>query len=97
LKYGGDGTSTMAGQTGYPTTRESPDEPLRTAELQQKLTGCLAKLPKRQADVFVLSRIEELKHKKIAELLGCSQETVRVHLHRATKRLARELSDYLVG
>jgi len=76
--------------------RGQPDGPLRTAELQQKLAGCLAKLPKRQAEAFVLSRIEGLKTEKIAEFLGCSQGTVRVHLHRAVKRLAQELSDYLV-
>jgi RNA polymerase sigma factor (sigma-70 family) len=76
-------------------TNERPDAPLRAAELKQKLVKCLGRLPKRQADVFVLSRIEGLQHNKIAEVLGCSQETVRVHLHRATKRLAHELSDYL--
>jgi len=79
----------------YADSGQKPDEPLRTAELQQKLTDCLARLPKRQAEVFVLSKMEGLKGEKIAELLGCSQETVRVHLHRAIKRLARELSDSL--
>ncbi len=83
-------------QLEYATSKEKPDGRLRTAELQQKLAGCLAKLPKRQADAFVLSRIEGLETEEIAELLGCSQKTVRVHLHRAMKRLARELGDYLV-
>jgi RNA polymerase sigma-70 factor (ECF subfamily) len=78
-----------------PATKESPDGPLRTAELQQKLTACLAGFPKAQADVFVLSRIEGLTYQKTAEIMDCSQGTVRVHLHRALKRLARELSDYL--
>jgi RNA polymerase sigma-70 factor, ECF subfamily len=78
-----------------PATKESPEGPLRTAELQMKLTECLAGFPKQQADVFVLARIEGLEYGKIAEILGCSKETVRVHLHRALKRLARELSDYL--
>lgn len=77
-------------------SKEKPDVPLRTTELQQKLAECLARFPKRQAEVFVLSRIEGLKAEKIAELLGCSQNTVRVHLHRAMKRLARELSNYLI-
>ncbi|MBL7152729.1 MAG: sigma-70 family RNA polymerase sigma factor [Phycisphaerae bacterium] len=72
-----------------------PDWRLRAAELQQKLIAALAKLPKRQADVFVLSRIEGLEYDKVAELLGCSKETARVHLHRALKRLAREFRDYL--
>ncbi len=78
-----------------PIASERPDGRLRTAELKQKLVKCIGRLPKRQADVFVLSRIEGLEHNKIAEVLGCSQETVRVHLHRATKRLTHELSDYL--
>ncbi|MHC4204716.1 MAG: RNA polymerase sigma factor [Planctomycetota bacterium] len=77
------------------TRPDNPEDPLRTAELQQMLAGHLARLPKRQADVFVLSRIEGLKHGKIAEILGCSENTVRVHLHRAVKQLARELGDYL--
>jgi len=76
-------------------TQESPDEPMRTTELQERLVASLTRLPKRQADVFVFARIEGLTYAKIAELLDCSQETVRVHLHRALKRLARELSDYL--
>jgi len=78
-----------------PAKDERPDWRLRAAELQQKLVACLAKLPKRQADVFVLSRIEGLEYDRVAELIGCSKETARVHLHRALKRLARELSDYL--
>jgi RNA polymerase sigma-70 factor (ECF subfamily) len=78
-----------------PVKDERPDWRLRAAELQQRLVACLAKLPKRQADVFVLSRIEGLEYDRVAELVGCSKETVRVHLHRALKRLARELSDYL--
>ena len=82
-------------QTEY-TSKENPDGSLRAAELQQKLAGCLAKLPKRQAEVFVLSRMEGLKAVQIAELLGCSRQTVRVHMHRAMKRLARELGDYLI-
>jgi len=67
---------------------------LRLDELQQKLTESLAKLPKRQADVFVLSRIEGLDHAAIAEILGCTANNVRVSLHRAVKRLARDMSMY---
>jgi RNA polymerase sigma-70 factor (ECF subfamily) len=72
-----------------------PDIPLRTVELHQKLTASLAKLSKRQAEVFVLARIEGLDCAAVAEVLGCSQNTVRVHLHRATRELAREMRSYL--
>lgn len=77
------------------STGPDPDMPLRLDELQQKLTDSLAKLPKRQADVFILSRIEGLDHAAIAEILHCSRNTVRVSLHRAIRHLAREMSDYL--
>jgi len=72
-----------------------PDSALRLQGLQKKLTKSLAKLPKRQADVFVLSRIEGMDHSAIAETLCCSQNSVRVLLHRAVKQLAHEMSEYL--
>jgi RNA polymerase sigma-70 factor (ECF subfamily) len=68
---------------------------LQADELQQKLAAALARLPQRQADAFVLARIEGLEAAEIAGILGCSEATVRVHLHRAVLRLARELHDYL--
>ncbi|MFC1782951.1 RNA polymerase sigma factor [Planctomycetota bacterium] len=78
-----------------PAGRDKPDEALRTNELQQKLAVSLSKLPARQAEVFVLSRLEGLSHAEIARMLDCSPETVRVHLHRAMKRLAQLMKDYL--
>lgn len=45
-------------------------------------------LPKRQAQVVALLYVEELSSVEVAEVLGCSEATVRVHLHRAKKRLA---------
>jgi RNA polymerase sigma-70 factor (ECF subfamily) len=74
-----------------------PDTDLRLQDLQTKLTESLAKLPKRQADVFVLSRIEGLDYSAVAKTLNCSQNSVRVLLHRAVKQLARELTEYLNG
>ena len=79
----------------HPSTEERPEDQMRATELQEWLVACLTRLPKRQADVFVLSRIEGLGNEKIAEILGCSKETVRVHLHRSLKRLAGEYSNYL--
>ena len=85
----------ISDQQQYPSKEEEPDGQARAAELRQRLAMHLVELPKRQADAFVLSRIEGLKHDRIAEILGCSEGTARVHLHRALKRLAEELSDYL--
>ncbi len=74
---------------------DSPDGTLRAQELQQKLAATLARLPRRQADAFVLARLEGLAAAEIGEIMGCSEQTVRVHLHRALLRLARELHEYL--
>jgi RNA polymerase sigma-70 factor (ECF subfamily) len=76
-------------------TSAPPDGRLAADELQEKLGAALAKLPNRQADAFVLSRLEGMETGAIGELLGCSQETVRVHLHRALRRLSRDLREYL--
>jgi RNA polymerase sigma-70 factor (ECF subfamily) len=68
---------------------------LQAEELQQRLAAALARLPRRQADAFVLSRLERLETAEIAGIMGCSEPTVRVHLHRALIRLARELHEFL--
>jgi RNA polymerase sigma factor (sigma-70 family) len=72
-----------------------PGQGLMFDELQKQLNASLAKLPKRQADVFVLSRIEGVDHTRIAEILGCSRNTVRVSLCRAVRRLARVMKAYV--
>jgi RNA polymerase sigma-70 factor (ECF subfamily) len=82
-------------ETPYSVTTNGPDGALRADELQQKLAAALARLPRRQADAFVLSRLEGLEAAEIGKIMGCSEPTVRVHLHRAMLRLARELHEYL--
>ncbi|MHC4260499.1 MAG: RNA polymerase sigma factor, partial [Planctomycetota bacterium] len=74
----------------WPVTRQNPDDPLMTEELGHELLRRLSKLPRRQADVFVLSRIEGLSDKQIAEIMGLAAQTVRVHLCRALARLRSE-------
>lgn len=76
-------------------TTDGPDGALQVDELQQKLAAALARLPRRQADAFILSRIEKQETAEIARLLGCSEPTVRVHLHRAVMKLACELREFL--
>ena len=85
---------TLEHQYEWSVAREDTLEPLRAHELRQELLKRLSKLPRRQADVFVLSRIEGLSERHIAEILGCSRETVKTHLHRALKRLRNELSTF---
>jgi RNA polymerase sigma factor (sigma-70 family) len=76
-------------------TTNGPDSVLQADELQQRLAAALARLPRRQADAFVLCRLEGFEAAEAAGVMGCAPETVRVHLHRALLRLARELQEYL--
>jgi len=76
-------------------TTNTPDGALQADELQQRLAAAVGRLPRREADAFVLSRLERLETAEIARIMGCAESTVRVHLHRAVLRLTRELHEYL--
>ena len=82
-------------ETPHGVTTNGPGDVLQADELRQKLAAALARLPRRQAEAFVLSRLEGLGAAEIGKIMGCSEPTVRVHLHRAVLRLARELHEYL--
>ncbi len=57
-----------------------------------KLESAIEKLPKKCKEVFKLSRIEQKKHKEIAELLGISTKTVEVHISKALRFLKTNVS-----
>jgi RNA polymerase sigma-70 factor (ECF subfamily) len=49
------------------------------------------RLPRRQAQAIALRYLEDRTVDDIASILGCSPETVRVHLHRGRATLAKRL------
>lgn len=48
-------------------------------------------LPKRQAQAVTLHYLEGASVAEIAEVLGCAESTVKVHLHRGRQALAKRL------
>lgn len=50
-------------------------------------------LPKRQAQAIALHYLEDLPVADIADVLDCSPNTVKVHLHKGRQRLARKLGE----
>jgi RNA polymerase sigma-70 factor (ECF subfamily) len=76
-------------------TTNRPEDAMQAGELEQRLAAALARLARREADAFVLSRLERLETAEIARIMGCAESTVRVHLHRAVAKLAGELHEYL--
>ena len=49
------------------------------------------RLPRRQTQVIALRYYDQLSLSEIAEVLGCSKETVNTHLRRARETIARRL------
>jgi RNA polymerase sigma factor (sigma-70 family) len=61
---------------------ESPDP---------ELWSLIRRLPRRQLWAVVLHYVDGAPTNEVAEIIGCSEPTARVHLHRARKRLAMML------
>jgi RNA polymerase sigma-70 factor (ECF subfamily) len=74
---------------------DGPVDQAASAELQTRLRTCLTKVSDKQAEVFSLSCFQGLSNNEIGTILNCSQGTVRVHLHRAVKRLTELMQDFL--
>jgi RNA polymerase sigma-70 factor (ECF subfamily) len=61
-------------------------------EAVDELQAALMKLPKRDQEILRLSYFEDLSHGEIGEVLNCSSRNVAVRLHRAIKRLRKQLA-----
>jgi RNA polymerase sigma-70 factor (ECF subfamily) len=71
------------------------DENLISAEeLETVVRKAIDSLPERCRQIFILSRLECLKHKQIAEKLNISTNTVEGQIQIALKKLRVELHDY---
>ena len=64
-------------------------------ELNHRIELAVATLPERCRQVFVLSRMQHLPYKKIAEKLQISPNTVETQMVKALKTLREKLKDYL--
>ena len=73
------------------------DEPyiLIEEELNIKIEKTIKSLPERCREVFILSRIEGLKNKEIAEKLDINIKNVERHLSRALQTFRKTFSDEL--
>lgn len=80
------------------STADAPEERAVTADLAARSEVALASLPEDARTVVVLRDIEGLSTKEVADVLGVSENVVKVRLHRAHARLrsmilAAETSD----
>jgi len=61
-------------------------------EMNMCIRGIIEKLPDNYRMVVILSELEGLPNKEIAEILEVSLDVVKVHLHRGKVKLKKELS-----
>jgi RNA polymerase sigma-70 factor (ECF subfamily) len=69
----------------------NPFEQLQHKEVQRDLLNVIDLLPARCKEVFLLCKIDGLKHKEIAALLEISERTVEQHMAHALEFLRRKL------
>lgn len=69
----------------------SPENVLLQRERRTQLLTAVARLPKRQRAVVVLSQFEEFSTRDVACILKLAETTVRVHLFRAVRSLRKIL------
>lgn len=77
------------------TDKGGADRDTYLRELQQKLNEAMQKLSIPHRTVITLFEIDGLSHSEIAEVMGCSEGTVRSRLHYAKQFLQGELGKYL--
>jgi RNA polymerase sigma-70 factor (ECF subfamily) len=70
-----------------------PDAEARVSDAQQlaRLWQSVDRLPPRQRAAVILYAQENLPTNEIAQVLGCAEATVRVHLHRAVAALKKSV------
>jgi len=84
-----------AGQTPEetPSGEPGPADRMVMEERREAVLAALGKLPPRQRSVFVLRYLEGLSTAEVAEILSCSENSVKANLSHALKTLR----DRLVG
>lgn len=71
----------------------NPEYLYREEEFKERLEAAISDLSEHQRTVFLLSRIDKLKNKEIAETLNISIKTVEKHISNSLKHLKQKLDD----
>lgn len=67
----------------------SPERVLSSEQELHRVVAALQELRERTRDVFMLDRLEHMKHGEIAEIFGISVSAVEKHVAKAVAHLAR--------
>lgn len=89
----------VVGTAAEPVTEDDggPQARLEREELAGQVSAAVAELPESQRLIFVLGAQLGMRYREIAAISGCSEEAVKVRMHRARKRVREALLPYLEG
>ena len=75
------------------SAKNTPFRDATLSEIQEKLNNALLTLSEKHRAVVALHDIQGIPHEEVAEMLGCSQGTVRSRLFYARRQLQTELAE----
>jgi RNA polymerase sigma factor (sigma-70 family) len=75
-----------------PATEVGPSDAVEEAEVVEQIQQALARLKPRQATALLLRAVHEEPYSVVAQALGCSEVTARVHVQRAREKLRQWLA-----
>ena len=87
-----------SGGAAAPATKSwgiTPEEILLNKELRSKLEDAVLALPKHYRLVLILRDMEQLDTREVAQVMGISEETAKMRLHRARVFVRNALADYI--
>jgi RNA polymerase sigma-70 factor (ECF subfamily) len=78
-----------------PSQNPDPQYSLESSELMENIMAAVDSLPADQKTVVILREMQGLELKEIAEIMKCSESTIRWRLHYARKKLQKKLQSYV--
>ena len=76
-----------------PRPYADPERAALGGEVAERIEEAVKTLPEKQRAVFTLRFYEELSHKEIAEIVGCSEGTSKANYFHAIRKLRKLLED----
>ena len=76
-----------------PSLVAGPEEQAMQSESREQIQSALQSLPRKQQEILVLSKFQDLKYDQIAEITGCPAKGVKVQVFRALKNLSQKLKE----
>lgn len=84
------------GKTYTPSdSAPGPEKKLMNHEIKQQIEMNLDRLPLMQRVVFTLRFLQDFRIKEIANIINCSEGTVKNYIFRSTQKMRKHLTPYL--